>query len=167
MAYLRKLLLILFTLAGSLPVVSTAGTAYVDANLLPQDHNYDYVPFFALVSWNEQFLVDRPGTKNEWINVTFQSRWGNDESVPKHSKMEGPLNQQTATAMVYKMLNSWPWSPTWVSPPPWPTPRMFTIKFEGSGGAYFSLFVEVVKWKNVAPPLPARHSLEISPSGRY
>lgn len=131
------------------PLVSHCGSgeAIVDANY------HQNTAYFTLVSWDGSFLDQIAGPENWMATTKFESRWGDDGSVPNVSTDHHvTLNDTYATARIRSMLNTWSWSPTWPGgfKDPAHPPTSFTITIAGDpihhSLGYYSLFVKVRTW---------------------
>lgn len=142
--------LILIAVCGVMfPLVSHGGSgeAIVDATY------HQNTAYFTLISWDGSFVDQIAGPEN-WKAITkFQSRWGDDGSVPNETtETHVTLNDTFATARIRSMLNTWAWSPTWPGgfndPAHPPTSFMITIKgdYNHTHLGYYSVFVKVRKW---------------------
>lgn len=139
-----------------LPGYAQWGFAVVDATWLPSEGKM----FNHLVSWDGSFLEHKDATKPAQTTTTYEL-WVPDGSVPGVSdEFTVLVNEAYATDMVRKILNSWPWSPTWPNglPNPANPPMLFTLVIDSTkadpihGGRY-ALAVQVREWSGITPPV--------------
>lgn len=119
-------------------------------------------PSFTLVEWDGTFLDHRDGMKPGYVTAVFESRWGDDGSVPNTTVIWNPglLTYNWAHDQVTMMLDSVAWSPTYYNgiPDPKRPPKYFSIEIDRgvhdpSDSGLYTLFVQVRNWSGLVVPV--------------